>query len=142
MDAVEEALDDTVAVDDPRVAETAAQRHAFERTLMTVLEESGIEEAEAALLDAALFTAHPQATEDNAETDARDGGMSVFEAVTKLPHGLSPARVRCAELAPRRPRLTTHPRVDPAKPGGRTGRHGSRPRPTPTRRAGSPALGR
>ncbi|MGW2541474.1 MerR family transcriptional regulator [Kitasatospora sp. NPDC001574] len=98
VDAAEEALDDTVAVDDPRVAATAARRHAFEKTLMTVIEESGIEEEEAALLDA-LDAAHPEAAEDTAETEAEEGGMSVFEAVTRLPHGFSPARVRCAELA-------------------------------------------
>ncbi|MET9401784.1 MerR family transcriptional regulator [Kitasatospora sp. NPDC002965] len=98
VDAAEEALDDTVAVDDPRVAETAARRHAFEKTLMAVIEESGIEEEEAALLDA-LDAAHPEAAEDTAETEAEEGGMSVFEAVTRLPHGFSPARVRCAELA-------------------------------------------
>ncbi|WP_329595138.1 MerR family transcriptional regulator [Streptomyces sp. NBC_01362] len=94
VDTAEEALDDTVAVDDPRVAETAAQRHAFEKTLMTMIEESGIAEDEAALLDT-LDTAHP---EDTPEPDAKDGGMSAFEAVTKLPHDFSPARVRCAEL--------------------------------------------
>ncbi|MFI9187465.1 MerR family DNA-binding transcriptional regulator [Streptomyces goshikiensis] len=95
LDAAEEALDDTVAVDDPRVAETAAQRHAFEEILMTVIEESGVAEEEAALLDA-LDIAHPDGT---LEPDAKDGGMSAFEAVTKLPHDFSPARVRCAELA-------------------------------------------
>ncbi|MED7954022.1 MerR family transcriptional regulator [Streptomyces sp. BE303] len=98
VDAAEEALDDTVAVDDPRVAETAARRHAFEKTLMTVIEESGIEEEEAALLGA-LDAAHPEAAEDTAATEAEEGGMSVFEAATRLPHGFSPARVRCAELA-------------------------------------------
>ncbi|MEU8942174.1 MerR family transcriptional regulator [Streptomyces goshikiensis] len=98
LDAAEEALDDTVAVDDPRVAETAAQRHAFEEILMTVIEESGVAEEEAALLDA-LDIAHPDGTEDTLEPDAKDGGMSAFEAVTKLPHDFSPARVRCAELA-------------------------------------------
>ncbi|MEU3902428.1 MerR family transcriptional regulator [Streptomyces goshikiensis] len=98
LDAAEEALDDTVAVDDPRVAETAAQRHAFEEFLMTVIEESGVAEEEAALLDA-LDIAHPEGTEDTLEPDAKDGGMSAFEAVTKLPHDFSPARVRCAELA-------------------------------------------
>ncbi|WP_371098658.1 MerR family transcriptional regulator [Streptomyces sanglieri] len=98
VDTAEEALDDTVAVDDPRVAETAAQRHAFEKTLMTMIEESGIAEDEAALLDT-LDTAHPEDAEDTPEPDAKDGGMSAFEAVTKLPHDFSPARVRCAELA-------------------------------------------
>ncbi|MEV6396178.1 MerR family transcriptional regulator [Streptomyces sp. NPDC051907] len=98
VDTAEEALDETVAVDDPRVAKTAAQRHAFEKTLMTAIEESGIAEEEAALLDA-LDTAHPEGAEDTPEPDAKDGGMSAFEAVAKLPHDFSPARVRCAELA-------------------------------------------
>ncbi|MER6917371.1 MerR family transcriptional regulator [Streptomyces sp. NPDC000594] len=101
VDTAEEALDDTVAVDDPRVAETAAQRHAFEKALMAVIEESGIAEDEAALLDA-LDAAHTEDSEDTPEPDepdSEDGGMSAFEAVTKLPHDFSPARVRCAELA-------------------------------------------
>ncbi|MFE2937631.1 MerR family transcriptional regulator [Streptomyces sp. NPDC059255] len=98
VDTAEEALDDTVAVDDPRVAETAAQRHAFEKTLLALIEESGIAEEEAALLDA-LDAAHPEDAENTPEPDAKDGGMSAFDAVTKLPHDFSPARVRCAELA-------------------------------------------
>ena len=40
VDAAEEALDDTVAVNDPRVAQAAAERHAFETALMGVIEES------------------------------------------------------------------------------------------------------
>jgi DNA-binding transcriptional MerR regulator len=99
VDRAEEALDDTVAVDDPRVAETAARRHAFEETLMAVIEASGIAEDEAALLDA-LDAAHPEGVEDAPDSDAEGGGvMSAFEAVTRLPHDFSPARVRCAELA-------------------------------------------
>ncbi|CAM5229488.1 transcriptional regulator [Streptomyces spiroverticillatus] len=93
VEAAEEALDDTVAVDDPRVAETAARRHAFEKTLMETIDASGIAEAEEALFEA----------EDTAEVqpDAEDGGggMSVVEAVTRLPHDYSPARLRCMELA-------------------------------------------
>ncbi|MFD0268537.1 MerR family transcriptional regulator [Streptomyces sp. NPDC127106] len=104
VDSAEEALDDTVAVDDPRVAETAAQRHAFEKTLMTVIEESGIAEEEAVLLDA-LDTAHPEGAGDTPEPEAKDDGMRAFEALTKLPHDFSPARVRCAELAQE---LATH----------------------------------
>ncbi|MET4925359.1 MerR family transcriptional regulator [Streptomyces sp. PSRA5] len=98
VDTAEEALDDTVAVGDPRVAETAAQRHAFEAILMATIEESGIAEDEAALLDA-LDAAHPEDAEETPEPGAKDGGMSAFDAVTKLPHDFSPARVRCAELA-------------------------------------------
>ena len=42
VDAAEEALDDTVAVDDPRVARVAAERHAFELALDAAIEESGL----------------------------------------------------------------------------------------------------
>ncbi|MER5486592.1 MerR family transcriptional regulator [Streptomyces sp. NPDC002812] len=99
VDAAEEALDDTVAVDDPRVAEVAARRHAFEKTLMAVIDASGIAEEEAALLDTSEPT-HPGEAGEAPEPDTTgDGGMSAFEAVTKLPHDLSPARLRCAELA-------------------------------------------
>ncbi|WP_233091967.1 hypothetical protein [Arthrobacter sp. MSA 4-2] len=37
VDAAEEALDDTIAVDDPRVAQVAAERHAFELALHAVI---------------------------------------------------------------------------------------------------------
>ncbi|WP_406011720.1 MerR family transcriptional regulator [Streptomyces sp. NBC_00984] len=93
VEAAEEALDDTVGVDEPRVAETAARRHAFEKTLMQAIDESGIAGEESALFDA-------EDAEDTAETktDAEDGGMSAFEAVSRLPHDYSPARLRCMEL--------------------------------------------
>ena len=42
VDTAEEALDDTVAVDDPRVAQVAAERHAFEQALQAAIEESGL----------------------------------------------------------------------------------------------------
>jgi hypothetical protein len=41
VDAAEGALDDTFAVDDPRMAQVAAERHAFETTLIQFIEESG-----------------------------------------------------------------------------------------------------
>lgn len=88
VDAAEEALDDTVAVDDPRVARVAAERHAFELALDAVVEGSGLAEAEDALFDA-WDVLHP-------------GGQQPTSAVAAagtLPHGLSPARLRCAELA-------------------------------------------
>src|SRR5690606_3674840 len=44
VDAAEEALDDGVAVDDPRVARVAAERHAFENELQAVIEESGLDQ--------------------------------------------------------------------------------------------------
>ncbi|MBB5068323.1 MerR family transcriptional regulator [Saccharopolyspora gloriosae] len=90
VDAAEEALDDGVAVDDPRVAQVAAERHAFESALHAAIERSGLDEDDDALFEA-WDAAHP--AED--ETDS----MSAFEATTKLPYDISPARLRCMELA-------------------------------------------
>ncbi|QES46559.1 MerR family transcriptional regulator [Streptomyces venezuelae] len=103
LDAAEEALDDSVAVDDPRVAQVAAQRHAFERTLLRVIEEMGLEDDCEALFDA-CEEAHPHNTggrETAADTAGAEEGrwMSVLEAVGKMPYDLSPARLRCIELA-------------------------------------------
>ncbi|MFH8614667.1 MerR family transcriptional regulator [Streptomyces sp. NPDC017979] len=101
IDAAEEALDDGVAVDDPRVAHVAAERHAFESALHAVIEESGLSEDDDALFDA-WDALHP-ATADE-EADAGSGGreadsMSAFEAIGKMPYDFSPARLRCMELA-------------------------------------------
>ncbi|MEU2391506.1 MerR family transcriptional regulator [Streptomyces sp. NPDC007369] len=103
VDAAEEALDDSVAVDDPRVAQVAAQRHAFERALLRVIEETGLEDDCEALLDA-YEEAHPHSAggrEMAADTaGTKEGGrMSALEAVGKMPYDLSPARLRCIELA-------------------------------------------
>jgi DNA-binding transcriptional MerR regulator len=116
VDAAEEALDDTVAVDDPRVARVAAERHAFELALNTVIEDSGIARAEEALVDSwdAEHAEHAD-TAETAETaddgaggdgngDAHGSGtaqptMSVVEAMGKMPYDWSPARLRCIELA-------------------------------------------
>lgn len=92
VDAAEEALDDTVAVDDPRVAEVAAERHAFERVLGAAMEEAGLDESDDELFE----------TWDAGEIP--DGGqrsMSALEAVRKMPYDFSPARLRCMELAAR-----------------------------------------
>jgi DNA-binding transcriptional MerR regulator len=89
VDAAEEALDDSVAVDDPRVAQVAAQRHAFESALHAVIEESGQDED-----DDALFDAWDRATADDGEARS----MSAVEAISKMPYDFSPARLRCAEL--------------------------------------------
>ncbi|MDX3590349.1 MerR family transcriptional regulator [Streptomyces sp. ID03-2B] len=103
VDAAEEALDDTVAVDDPRVAQVAAERHAFEETLHTVIEDSGLAEEDDALFDA-WDALHP-ATADGDEPEAGrssgggQGSMSAFEATGKMPYDFSPARLRCMELA-------------------------------------------
>ncbi|MEV5353027.1 MerR family transcriptional regulator [Streptomyces sp. NPDC052693] len=104
IDDAEEALDDSVAVDDPRVAHVAVERHAFESALQAVIEESGLEKDEDALFDA--WDTSPPATADDGEDEAdfRSGrreadSMSVLAATRKMPYDFSPARLRCMELA-------------------------------------------
>ncbi|MGW5068701.1 MerR family transcriptional regulator [Streptomyces cyaneofuscatus] len=112
VDAAEEALDDTVAVDDPRVARVAAERHAFEVALDAFIEESGLAGDDDALFEA--WDARDSATtdqEEDEEEEEDDGGgdrgsggrrartMSAFEAVGRMPYDFSPARLRCMELA-------------------------------------------
>lgn len=101
IDDAEEALDDSVAVDDPRVAHMAAERHAFESALHAVIEESGLDKDDDALFDA-WDILHPPPTDDegNFSPGRREAGsMSAFEAVGKMPYDFSPARWRCMELA-------------------------------------------
>ncbi len=90
VEAAEEALDDSVAVDDPRVAQVAAQRHAFEETLHAVIEESHVDlDIEALIVVVADRTSgRPEA-----------GSLSVLEAMRKMPYDFSPARLRCMDLA-------------------------------------------
>ncbi|MFJ9107232.1 MerR family transcriptional regulator [Streptomyces sp. NPDC102283] len=104
VDDAEEALDDSVAVDDPRVAQVAVERHAFESALHAVIEKCGLDKDDDALFDA-WEAAHP-ATADDGEGEADLGGgrreadsMSVLDAIGKMPYDLSPARLRCMELA-------------------------------------------
>lgn len=109
IDAAEEALDDTIAVDDPRVARVAAERHAFEKALHAVIEDSGLAESDDALFDSwdALHpaTATATATADEGGDEAGqsaskgEGTMIAFEATGKMPYDFSPARLRCMELA-------------------------------------------
>ncbi|MFC9860069.1 MULTISPECIES: MerR family transcriptional regulator [unclassified Streptomyces] len=109
IDAAEEALDDTIAVDDPRVARVAAERHAFEKALHAVIEDSGLAESDDALFDSwdALHpaTATATATADKGGDEAGqsagkgEGTMSAFKATGKMPYDFSPARLRCMELA-------------------------------------------
>lgn len=99
VDAAEEALDDTIAVDDPRVAQVAAERHAFELMLNAVIEDSNLAE----IVDS-WDALHPAAAEEDEDESGRsrrrgEGAMSVVEAVGKMPYDFSPARVRCMELA-------------------------------------------
>lgn len=96
IDEAEEALDDSVAVDDPRVAQVAAERHAFESALHAAIEESGLEEEDDALFDA-WDELHP---EDGSDSGRREpGSMSALEAIGKMPYDFSPARQRCMEMA-------------------------------------------
>ncbi|MEV6570263.1 MerR family transcriptional regulator [Streptomyces sp. NPDC051577] len=103
VDAAEEALDDTIAVDDPRVARVAAERHAFEKALHAVIEDSGLAESDDALFDSwdALHPATSDEGEDEADQSSGRGqdSMSAFEVCAKMPYDFSPARLRCMELA-------------------------------------------
>jgi DNA-binding transcriptional MerR regulator len=93
VDASEEALDDTVAVDDPRVAQVAAERHAFELALAAVIEDSGLAESDETLFDS-WDASHPDG-DDEVGTDF----LSAVEVAGRMPYDFSPARVRCMELA-------------------------------------------
>ena len=117
VDAAEEALDDTVAVDDPRVAQVAAERHAFEEALQAAIEASGQDEEDDAILDAwdELHPAGDDAIDGAGAVDAVGGAvggavdadgrgagprrMSAAEAISKMPYDYSPARWRSMELA-------------------------------------------
>ncbi|MGW5135603.1 MerR family transcriptional regulator [Streptomyces sp. NPDC004135] len=103
VDAAEEALDDTIAADDPRVAQVAAERHAFETALHAAIEHSGLAASDDALFDSWDTVQPATADEGEDEADQSSGGaqktMSAFEAVGKMPYDFSPARLRCMELA-------------------------------------------
>ncbi|ANS62811.1 transcriptional regulator [Streptomyces lincolnensis] len=62
IDHAEEALDG-VAVDDPRVAQVAVERHTFESALQAVIEESGLDKDDDALFDT-WDTLHPATADD------------------------------------------------------------------------------
>lgn len=100
VDAAEEALDDTVAVDDPRVAQVAEQRHAFELALHAAMEDSGAAQEDDALFDAwdELHPADEPACTASSPARGREP-RTVVEAVGMMPYDFSPARVRCMELA-------------------------------------------
>lgn len=101
VDAAEEALDDTIAVDDPRVEQVAAERHAFETALMRIIEASGQAEADDALFDA-WDELHPPEEADAAHQPAAGSrARSAAETIWKMPYDFSPARVRSMELAVR-----------------------------------------
>ena len=97
VDAAEEALDDTVAVDDPRVAQVAAERHAFETELMRIIEDSGQLEEDDAIF-ATWDQLHPP---EDALPDPAAGSRarSAAEIIRSMPYDFSPARLRSMELA-------------------------------------------
>lgn len=97
VDAAEDALDDTVAVDDPRVAEVAVERHTFETALRAVIESSGLAQADDARFDA-WDELHPASADDGADAGSACGSTSLAEAVRMMPYDISPARMRCMEL--------------------------------------------
>lgn len=101
IDAAEEALDDTVAVDDPRVAEVAAERHTFETALMRVIEESGQLEEDDALFDVWDELHPPEDADPAPDPNPAQGSRvrSAGEIIRSMPYDFSPARLRCMELA-------------------------------------------
>jgi DNA-binding transcriptional MerR regulator len=103
VDAAEEALDDTIAVDDPRVAQVAAERHAFELALHAAIDESGLAQEEDALFDAwdVLHPVTADGGESEAGTESGPGhaSKSAAEVINMMPYDWSPARLRCVELA-------------------------------------------
>ncbi|MFD7654760.1 MerR family transcriptional regulator [Actinosynnema sp. NPDC059797] len=88
LDAAEVALDAGVDPRDPRVEELAARRHAHHRAVEKAIEADGLDRDEQELFE----------TYDADLTGEEPAGMSVSEAVTKMPYGFSPARIRCVEL--------------------------------------------
>jgi len=101
VDAAEEALDDTVAVDDPRVEQVAAERAAFETELMRVIEESGQLAEDDAIFEAWDELHPPEDADSTPAPDPADGSRakSVADIIWSMPYDFSPARVRCMELA-------------------------------------------
>jgi DNA-binding transcriptional MerR regulator len=103
VDAAEEALDDTVDVDDPRVAQVAAERHAFETALMRVIEVSGQLQEDDALFNAWDELHPPEDAEAAPGPNPAEGSRvrSAAETIRSMPYDFSPARLRCMELAVR-----------------------------------------
>ncbi|MGP9649382.1 MerR family transcriptional regulator [Glutamicibacter sp. AOP38-B1-38] len=103
VDNAEEALDDTIAVEDPRVAQVAAERHAFELMLHAVIEGSSLAQSDEAIFDSwdALHPDNEDEGEHGVGQDPSTGPetMSAIEAIGKMPYDFSPARLRCMELA-------------------------------------------
>jgi DNA-binding transcriptional MerR regulator len=100
VEAAEEALDDTVAVDDPRVAEVAVERRAFEAMLHAAIDASDLPRLDDELVDA-WDALHPEGADAADEVGSRRPApsMSAMDAIARMPYDLSPARLRCMELA-------------------------------------------
>ncbi|MEJ5889985.1 MerR family transcriptional regulator [Pseudokineococcus marinus] len=104
VEVAEEALDDTVAVDDPRVAQVAAARHALELALYAVIESSGLAQDEEALLDSwDALRPDPDPAGGGEDDAARGSGgarisMGLVDGAGRMPYDWSPARLRCIEL--------------------------------------------
>ncbi|MBP3042918.1 MerR family transcriptional regulator [Arthrobacter jiangjiafuii] len=102
VEAAEDALDDTVAADDPRVAQAAAERHAFELKLDAAINNSGQAQSDNALFDSwdALHPAGAEIADGAGGQDAGSGEkcVSLIEAIGMMPYDYSPARLRCMEL--------------------------------------------
>ncbi|KNC20493.1 hypothetical protein AC792_00340, partial [Arthrobacter sp. RIT-PI-e] len=78
-----------------------AERHAFETALMHIIEGSGQLEQDDALLDA-WDQAHPPKHTDEAPAPKPaeiSRIKSAAEVIRSMPYDLSPARLRCMELA-------------------------------------------
>ncbi len=99
VDAAEESLDDTVAVDDPRVAQVAAERTAFETELMRVIEESGQLAEDDAIFEAWDELHSPGDADTMPDPAGGSRAKSVADVIWSMPYDFSPARVRCMELA-------------------------------------------
>ena len=101
VDAAEEALDDTVAVDDARVEQVAAERSAFETALMRVIKESGQLEEDDAIFDAWDELHPPEGVDAAPVPDPAEGSRarSAAEIIRSMPYDFSPARLRSMELA-------------------------------------------
>ncbi|MCJ1711945.1 MerR family transcriptional regulator [Clavibacter michiganensis subsp. phaseoli] len=100
IEAAEEALDDTVAVDDPRVAAVAAERRAFEAMLHAAIDASDLPRLDDELVDA-WDALHPEGADaaDEVGSPLPARSMTAMEAIARMPYDLSPARLRCMELA-------------------------------------------
>lgn len=91
LDAADAALDDTIDPHDPQVDELAARHCAHHNALLQAIEAAGLDVDEERLFD----------LHDDEASSEEGTRMSAFEAVTKMPYGLSPARTRCMELTAR-----------------------------------------